>query len=839
MKTRLIHMKSQPYVLLLIFAILTSIFFTIPGVRSAEAALSPSFDPAANTSVGAAPTSVAVGDFNGDGCLDLATANMWADTVSVVLNNSDGTFPAKHDYAVGNSPMSVASGDFNGDGSLDLASGSSSEAHTVSILLNNGDGTFPAVSPVCDLGANADPIGVTVGDFNDDGSLDLATANYGWTSTVSILLGNGDGTFAAKLDYPVGSATWSIAAGDFDGDGILDLATVNSDWNTVSVLLGNGNGTIAASICYTVGSSPQSITVGDFNGDGKPDLAAANMDADTVSVLLNNGDGSFPAVSPAYNVNDHPYGVTVGDFNSDGSLDLAAASYGSHTVSILLNNGDGTFPAVSLAYNVNDYPYGVAVGDFNSDGRLDLVTANSGSHTVSVLINKTVPPALTTPVATPATGIGPSGFTANWNAVPDATHYHIDVATDAGFSNTVPAYNGLYAGNSGLVAVTGLNPNTAYYYRVWAENNSLISLRSYWVKVTTAALPVQAAPVVTAATGVGSSGFTANWNMAAGATHYHLTVATDAAFTLPLAAYNELDLGNVTSAPVAGLSANTPYYYRLRADSGISSSIPSNVITVTTAPPGTVPAPNPPTDEAVSSSAPAPVTNSMDFTVEWASGELSLPSVDSRTFASPVYRMNLIGIAAINGGTRVTLPFDRDRYPQSSFALCLCYFDTGIKQWKECANSEVDWERGNVSGKLDKVARFAVLAAPTEPASAALPLGGTIPILIDGTALTCDVPPLLENGRVLVPMRAIFEALGANLVWDANNQIAQATRGDTVVTLQLGSNTANINYQPVLLDAMPQVMTDRILVPLRFVSEALGAEVIWHDDSRSVEITTR
>jgi hypothetical protein len=158
----------------------------------------------------------------------------------------------------------------------------------------------------------------------------------------------------------------------------------------VSVLLGNGNGTFQPAVSYAVGSSPTSVVVGDFNGDGKLDIAVTNAGVDTVSVLMGNGNGTFqPAVN--YNtVGNDPTSLAVGDFNNDGHPDLVTANSGDNTVSVLVNNGNGTFqPAVS--YAVGPLPTSVAVGDFNGDGKLDLVTANAGGNfTVSVLLNTTV-----------------------------------------------------------------------------------------------------------------------------------------------------------------------------------------------------------------------------------------------------------------------------------------------------------------------------------------------------------------------------------------------------------------------------------------------------------------
>jgi hypothetical protein len=189
------------------------------------------------------PVSVAIGDLNGDGKLDLATANGadGANTVSVLLNRGDGSFRAKSDYRVGSYdaiPNSVALGDLNGDGKPDLAtanSGDYTNANTVSVLLGRGDGSFRAKREYV---VGRGPYSLAIGDLNGDGNPDLATSHHGEVAgTVFVLLNRGDGTFQDKLDYRVRSAPLEVALGDLNGDRKPDLATTNRYANTVSVLL--------------------------------------------------------------------------------------------------------------------------------------------------------------------------------------------------------------------------------------------------------------------------------------------------------------------------------------------------------------------------------------------------------------------------------------------------------------------------------------------------------------------------------------------------------------------------------------------------------------------------
>jgi hypothetical protein len=350
--------------------------------------------------VGTNPNAIAVGDFNGDGKLDLAVSNLNGANVTILLGNGDGTFtPAAASPATGVWPCSVAAGDFNGDGKLDLAVANQNSGN-VTILLGNGDGTFTpaAASPW----AGSAPISVAVGDFNADGKLDLAVANYG-SNNVTILLGNGDGSFTPAFPTPAtGAEPYSVAVGDFNGDGILDLAVANSDSNNVTILLGKGDGTFTpAASSPATGAEPSSVAVGDFNRDGKLDLAVTNRNDNNATVLLGNGDGTFTPAASSPPAGGDPFEVAVGDFNADGKLDLAVLNYESG-VTILLGNGDGTFtPAASYQYAASG-PFALAIGDFNGDGGLDLATANIEASSVSILLQL---------LPAPVVGVSPSSLT--------------------------------------------------------------------------------------------------------------------------------------------------------------------------------------------------------------------------------------------------------------------------------------------------------------------------------------------------------------------------------------------------------------------------------------------
>jgi hypothetical protein len=357
------------------------------------------------------PSGIAVGDFNGDGKLDLAVVNFGDWNIYVLLGNGDGTFQAARSVYVasgGGFPWYVVAADFNGDGRLDLAV-SNYQDNSLSVLLGNGDGTFqaPQTTPV---GTN--PAKVAVGDFNGDGKPDLAVSSVA-NGTVSVLLGKGDGTFLPPLVTPAGANPWYFAVGDFNGDGKLDLAVADygcpldcnsSPSNTVTVLLGNGDGTFLPGTNLTVGNGPAGVAVGDFNGDGRLDLAVTNLNDNTLSVLLGNGDGTFQAphtfADPGMT---HPYFVAVGDFNRDGKLDLVVSNELNTTVSVLLGNGDGTFQAAQ-DFAVDNDPVYVTVNDFNGDGAPDLAVANLHALSISVLLNINGASAVATPTFSPGGG---------------------------------------------------------------------------------------------------------------------------------------------------------------------------------------------------------------------------------------------------------------------------------------------------------------------------------------------------------------------------------------------------------------------------------------------------
>ena len=351
---------------------------------------------------GSYPEAIAAGDFNGDGIPDLAVANFSSGTVTILLGKGDGTFTATaSSLQAGASPSAVVVGDFNDDGIPDLAVANES-SNNVSVFLSNGDGTFTATATQPETGGS--PVAMVVGDFNGDGILDLATANSG-TSTVTVLLGNGDGTFTASpLSAETSSEPRAIATGDFNGDGILDLVVAGGyGTDSVTILLGNGDGSFTATdpLPLPQSASPAAVVAGDFNQDGKLDLAVASGTDSSLYIFLGNGDGTFTATTaPATGLPD-PINLAVADLNGDGNPDLVETS--SSQAGILMGNGDGSFAAL-IAISPGNYPDAIAVRDFNGDGTQDLAVTNVYANTVSILTSQ-----LSQTVTASAAGISPAG----------------------------------------------------------------------------------------------------------------------------------------------------------------------------------------------------------------------------------------------------------------------------------------------------------------------------------------------------------------------------------------------------------------------------------------------
>ncbi len=339
------------------------------------------FSDPVNVSVGEGPSGLTISDFNRDGRPDIAVSDSGSNDVEVLLNLGGLSFAAPVSYPAGNQPWSATTADFNGDGRADLVVSDfgSSSPSVISILFGNGDGTFsaPAAFPVGD-----GPYPVGVGDFNGDGHSDIVVGNDG-TNDLSLLLGEGNGQFAPEIRLPSGKEPYGIAVGDFRRDGHLSIATANAQSNDVTVNLGAGDGTFSNPVTVPLTQSRVPMATADFNGNGLIDMAVANPTAGTVTIRLAQGDGTFVDETPI-NVGGEPSALVAGDFNGDGRTDIAVSDARTGSILILLGLGDGQFDA-PIRVAIGGSPDSLVTGDFNDDGHIDLAVGDSKSNDITIL----------------------------------------------------------------------------------------------------------------------------------------------------------------------------------------------------------------------------------------------------------------------------------------------------------------------------------------------------------------------------------------------------------------------------------------------------------------------
>jgi len=338
-------------------------------------------------------TDSVIADLNGDGSLDVAITHIRKGPLGygdggiwVYLNGGNGTFALAGDYAVGTAPLPIVAVDVNGDNRVDLAAKEwGGDTDAVYVLLNKGDGTFTA--PVSYF-AGGDAFWAIV-DVNGDAMADIMSTSGYPLEVLHVLINNGNGTFAPKVDYPTGLryVDNQVRAADLNGDGLAELiyASKSQGTQTISVLMNNGNGTFAARVdypmgIYEVGMHDRDIALADLNGDARADLLFTwTWPSQTLTVAMNNGDGTF-APKVDYLVNDYASDVIAGDLNGDGVVDLVVNGTKS---SVIMNNGDGTL-APAIAYDFDWATSGIV--DMNGDGNQDLIAGgcialNNGNGT--------------------------------------------------------------------------------------------------------------------------------------------------------------------------------------------------------------------------------------------------------------------------------------------------------------------------------------------------------------------------------------------------------------------------------------------------------------------------
>ncbi|MES2701542.1 MAG: FG-GAP-like repeat-containing protein [Bacteroidota bacterium] len=467
-----------------------------------------SFATQVTYATGSNPYNVAIGDIDGDGKPDLAVANAGSNTVSVLRNTSSsgsitsGSFAAQVTFATGTQPLSVAVGDIDGDGKPDLATANYASSGTVSVLRNTPLILPPAITSISPQAGNTGTsVTVTGTNFNTTPSNNIvffgatqatvtAAGTTSLTATVPVgatyqrvsvnntalsLAGYsqypflptydnsayipGTVNFAGKVDFTADTYAFSVAIGDIDGDGKPDLAVANPGSNTVFVYRNTSSsgsinsGSFATQVTFTTGTTPYSVAIGDIDGDGKPDLAVANYSSNTVSVYRNTSSsgsitmGSF-ATAVTFTTGSNPICVAIGDIDGDGKPDLAVANQSSNTVSVLRNTGSsgsitsGSF-ATQVTFAIGAQPRSVAIGDIDGDGKPDLAVANQSSNTVSVLRNTSSSGSITTgsfaPHVTFGTGISPSSVVIgdiDGDAMPELAVANQGSSTVSVFRNT-------------------------------------------------------------------------------------------------------------------------------------------------------------------------------------------------------------------------------------------------------------------------------------------------------------------------------------------------------------------------------------------------------------------
>jgi uncharacterized protein (TIGR03437 family) len=398
---------------------LTGLLAAGPSVASAQ------FVPATGSpfsAQGGSPAAVAVADFNGDGFPDIAIADSATNTVTILLGNGTGGFTADAppssptvplSFPVGITPVAIVAADFNKDSKVDLAVADSG-SNSVTVLLGDGTGNFPA-SLSSSYTAGTDPVAIAVIGLNT-AKPGLAIANA-TSNNVTVLQGDGKGGFTAAQysPFPVRSHPVAIAAADFNLDGIPDLAVADQLDGSLTILLGNSAGGYAPSSASpipinpagqnTSKALPNALAVADFNGDLVPDLVVANPGANTVLVFLGDGKGGFtPAANNPFSLaGTGPSSVAAADFNADGKQDFAVVNNAGNVV-VMLGNGTGGFvPAPGSPYAVGPSPRSIATGVFGPNAKVSLAVANSGNNTVSVLMNQFSGPV----VVNAASGVSP------------------------------------------------------------------------------------------------------------------------------------------------------------------------------------------------------------------------------------------------------------------------------------------------------------------------------------------------------------------------------------------------------------------------------------------------
>lgn len=332
--------------------------------------------------MGPAPHAAAIGDFDNNGFLDVATGNGNARSITI-FGNSNGTLRPRRTVATGEYLNSIDSGDFDGDGDLDLVTAAIMSSHMQ--IFDNLDNLVFRIAGRLVTGTS--PFQVLAAELNGDGFPEVVSANEGsGTVTVWLNRGDGNGTFSGRRDYRVGRQPACSDAADFNEDGFNDLVVANRGSRNISILLNEGNGLFAAATEIPFDGAPYYVATGDIDRDGLADIVAANPSGRSVVVLAGRGDGTFEAAA-SYDAGGAPYSLIVHDVNGDGLPDVVTGNSEGGTISILLNLGDGAL-GFGLAYDAGNGPRFVLAGDLDNDTDIDLVAANHDSRDMTFYYNQ-------------------------------------------------------------------------------------------------------------------------------------------------------------------------------------------------------------------------------------------------------------------------------------------------------------------------------------------------------------------------------------------------------------------------------------------------------------------
>ncbi|CAF3699203.1 unnamed protein product [Rotaria sp. Silwood1] len=339
------------------------------------------------------PISIAIADFNNNNGMDIAVANYFSKNIFIFFGYGNGTFSLETmifetSYS---SLVAIVAADINNDTVFDILIVDADEKNSsIGIFYGLGNGNF-TLQTVYSTGFNSNQRMIVIGDYNNDGKLDLAIPYFNQNS-IGIMLQHSVQPFGPYTTFTLDDNThpFSVVVADFNDDHQQDIAVANFGTDNICILLGNGNGNFADQMTYSTGtqSGPSSISVGDFNNDHHFDIVVTNFRANNVLILLGYGNGAFLCVTNySTGISSSPFSVAVADLNKDNHLDLVVANWGTNNIIVLYGLDNATFTNLtfySLGYNAS--PRSVAIGDINNDNLLDIVVANDGTNYVEILL---------------------------------------------------------------------------------------------------------------------------------------------------------------------------------------------------------------------------------------------------------------------------------------------------------------------------------------------------------------------------------------------------------------------------------------------------------------------